>query len=108
MAACKGFVERLRSAGRDVQLTEYPNAQHAFDNPLGSPSPFAVKGAQTVRNCRIAEEPRGVLINAASKAPFTYKDACVERDPHVNYDAEATMAAKVAVKDVLKATFKLD
>jgi dienelactone hydrolase len=100
VAACKGFVERLRAAGRDVQLTEYPNASHAFDNPLGSPTPIVAKGAQTVRNCRIAEEPKGVLINVATKAPFTYKDACVERDPHVNYDA--------AVKDVLRATFKLD
>jgi hypothetical protein len=30
-----------------------------------------VKGAQTVRNCQIAEEPKGVLINAVTKEPFT-------------------------------------
>jgi len=27
---CKAYVERLKAAGRDVQLTEYPNASHAF------------------------------------------------------------------------------
>src|SRR2546423_1707656 len=108
VAACKRYVERLRAAGRDVQLTEYPNAQHGFDNPLGSVAPFMVKGAQTVRNCQIQEEPKGVLINAASKQLFTYKDPCVEQDPHVNYDAEATRAAHSAVKDFLRATFKME
>lgn len=107
VAACKSYVERLRAAGRDVVLAEYPNAQHGFDNPLGSPAPLMVKGAQTVRNCRIAEEPKGVLINAVSKAPFTYKDPCVEQNPHVNHDAEATAAAKIAVKAFLRETFKL-
>jgi dienelactone hydrolase len=108
VASCRRFVERLKAAGRDVQLTEYPNAQHGFDNPLGTAAPFTVKGAQTVRNCRIAEEPNGVLINAVSKQPFTYKDPCVESDPHVNHDAEATRAAQAAVKDFLRATFKLE
>src|SRR4051812_39802266 len=106
VAACKPYIARLRAAGRDVQLTEYPNAQHGFDNPLGTPAPFTVKGAQTVRNCRIAEEPRGILINAVSKEPFTYKDACVENDPHVNYDAEASAAAHIAVKNFLRTVFK--
>ena len=59
-------------------------------------------------SCRIVEEPKGVLINVASKLQFTYKDACVELDPHVNHDAEATQAATSAVKGVLKNAFKLE
>ena len=108
VASCKRYVERLRAAGRDVQLTEYPNAQHGFDNPLGTPAPFAAKGAQTVRNCSIVEEPKGILINAVSKQPFTYREPCVETDPHVNYDADATRAAHTAVKDFLRTTFKME
>ena len=108
VAPCKRFVERLRAAGRDVVLTEYPNVWHAFDNPLGSTVPVVVKGAQSVRNCQIVEEPKGVLINMASKQQFTYKDACVEHDPHVNHDAEATQAATSAVKGLLKNAFKLE
>jgi hypothetical protein len=58
--------------------------------------------------CQIAEEPKSVLINTASKQQFTYKDACVEHDPHVNHDAEATRAATSAVEGLLKAAFKLE
>ncbi len=108
VAPCKAYVERLRAAGRDAQLTEYPNAPHGFDNPLGSPTPTPSKNAQTVRNCRIQEEPMGLLINAVTKEPFTYKDPCVERDPHTGHDPTATEAAKQSVKEFLKAVFKLD
>jgi hypothetical protein len=41
------------------------------------------------------------------KQPFTCKDPCVENDPHVNHDAEATAAGKVAVKDFLRTMFRL-
>jgi len=108
VARCKPYIERLRGAGRDVKLTEYPNASHAFDNPLGSLTPSVVKGAQTVRHCTIVEEPTGQLINAATRQLFTYKDACVERDPHVGYDPAATQAAGKSVKDLLKSVFKLN
>ncbi|HEX5509935.1 MAG TPA: dienelactone hydrolase family protein [Pseudolabrys sp.] len=108
VAPCKKFAERLRAAGHDVVLTEYPNAWHAFDNPLSSPTPFAIKGAQSVRNCVIREEPKGVLINTSTGQPFTYKDACVASNPHINYDAEATRAAHAAVKQFLKTTFRLE
>jgi dienelactone hydrolase len=108
VAACKAYLARLQAAGRDVQLTEYPNAQHAFDNPLGSLAPSVAKNAQTVRNCRIAEETRGRLVNVATKETFKYTDACVERDPLVGHDPAATQAARQAVKDFLKTTLKLN
>lgn len=108
VAPCKSYVERLRSAGRDVQLTEYPSAAHAFDNPLGSLTPRIAKGAQTVRRCTIREDAGGQLINAATGRSFTYKDSCVERDPHVGYDSAATQAARQSVKALLKAVFKLN
>ena len=49
-----------------------------------------------------------VLINSVTKQPFTYKDACVERAPHVGYDPAAVQGAKQSVKDFLKMTFKLN
>ena len=108
VAACQAYVERLRLAGRDVTLTEYPNAPHAFDNALRGPTPVVLKNAQTVRRCRIREDEAGRLVNAATDRPFTYQDECVERDPHVGYDAAATEAARQSVRAFLRALFKLD
>jgi hypothetical protein len=65
------------------------------------------KNAQTVRNCRIREDASGKLINTGTGQPFTYKDACVERDPHTNHDPAATQAAKQSVKEFLRTLFKL-
>lgn len=108
IAPCKAYVERLRSAGHDVQLNEYANAAHAFDNPLNALTPTVANDSQTVRRCTIREERMGKLINAATKQPFTYEDSCVERNPHLGYDASATQAATQSVKSLLRTVFKLN
>jgi dienelactone hydrolase len=38
VAACRQYVDRLRQAGKDIQLTEYAGAQHGFDNPTSPPT----------------------------------------------------------------------
>ena len=107
IALCKAYVARLNVAGHDAQVTEYPTASHAFDNPLGPVPPAVVAGGQSVGHCTIREEPTGVLINASTHQPFTYKDPCVEIGPHVGYDAAATEAAKASVKEILNTVFAL-
>jgi dienelactone hydrolase len=107
IALCKAYVERLKAAGRDVQVTEYPTASHAFDNPLGPVPPAVVTGGQSVRHCAIREEPIGLLINASTRQPFTYKDSCVEVGPHVGYDTTATEAARGSVTEILSTVFAL-
>ena len=107
-SACRAYVERLRAAGRDVALIEYPDASHAFDNPLG-PRPAAVSPKfQSVRNCDIRENPEGLVINAETNQPFTYKDACIAYGPHLGYDPVAARAATESVKSFLKTLFALD
>lgn len=108
VAPCKAYVQRLRSGGHDIELTEYANAAHGFDNPLNASPPTAAKDSQTVRRCTIREEPMGTLINAATKQPFTYKDSCVERGPHLGYDASAAHAARQAVRQFLRTVVKLN
>lgn len=107
VAPCKAYVAKLRSAGRDVQLAEYPTAPHAFDNPLYNQPPTINPTSQTVRHCSIREEPAGQLINAVTRQPFTYADSCVERGPHTGYDPIAAQTAHQAVGEFIKGVFKL-
>jgi dienelactone hydrolase len=106
VAPCRAYVERLRKAGRDVTLTEYPDAHHAFDNPLIKVG--LAPQSQTTRRCTMKEEPAGLIINAVTKQPFTMQDPCVERGPHVGYDAAATAAATQAVKEFFRTTLRLN
>src|ERR1700745_1437112 len=106
IALCKPYVDRLKAAGRDVQLTEYPDAPHSFDNPLGAQPAALSPNSQSVRNCRVREESEGMLINVATKERFTYQDACVELGPHIGHDPEATSQAKQAVKALVQSVMK--
>jgi dienelactone hydrolase len=108
VASCKKFIARLKDAKRDVELTEYPNAQHGFDNPIAPTTPVLATNSQSVRDCTIKETAPGTLTNTETSAPFTFKDACVKLSPLVGADPEATDAARIAVKAFLKTTFKLE
>jgi dienelactone hydrolase len=107
VALCKTYAERLRAAGRDIVVTEYPNASHSFDNPLGPLTAAPSPRSQSVRNCAIREEPSGTLVNAASGAPFTYNDACVTLGPHLGYDPDATKQVQQAVRGFARDIFKI-
>ena len=106
--SCKAFVDRLKTAGRDVVLTEYPDSAHGFDSGLLGANTVAVSAnAQTVRNCSIKEGDGGVLMNGDTNAPFTYKDACVELNPHVGGNPATAAESRKAVEEFLQALFKL-
>ncbi len=108
MRTCKAYVERLKQAGRDVVLTEYPDSAHGFDAGLLGLSTVAVSAnAQTARNCKLREGEGGVLMNGDSNAPFTYKDACIELNPHVGGNPVTANEARKAVVDFLQALLKL-
>jgi dienelactone hydrolase len=108
VASCKAYVARLQAAKRDVALTEYPDSAHGFDAGLLGLSTVAVStNAQTARNCHIREGEGGVLINADTQAPFGYKDACIELNPHVGGNPATAEAARKAVTDFLQVLFKL-
>jgi dienelactone hydrolase len=108
VASCKPYIQRLREAGRDVVLTEYADAQHGFDTPLNVGAVIVSTGAQTVRGCKIREGEGGVLINISTAQPFSYKDDCVQLNPHVGGNATATAAARIAVSDFVRQGLKLE
>lgn len=108
VASCKAYLARLQEAKRDVVLTEYPDSQHGFDSGLLGTSTIAVStNAQTARNCHLREGEGGVLMNADTKAPFSYQDACIELNPHVGGNPATAAEARKAVSDFLLALFKL-
>jgi dienelactone hydrolase len=108
VASCEAFVARLKQAGRDVVLTEYPDSPHGFDSGLfGFNLTLVSANAQTVRHCHIREGEGGLLLNADTQAPFSYKDACVELNPHVGGNPAAAEAARKAVVEFLQGLFKL-
>src|SRR3954467_5766684 len=90
----------------DGELTEYPKAEHGFDNPLAPNPARPATNDQSVRECTIREADGGTLVNDATKASFTYKDECVRLGPLVGHDPEATQAATVAVTGFLKSVLR--
>jgi dienelactone hydrolase len=108
VAPCRPYFDRLRAAGRDAQLIEYPDAHHAYDNPLGPKTPTVGKGSQSTRACTLKEQSPGAIVNVATGQPFTYQDPCVQTDPHLGYNEAATNATRKAVKEELRTAFKLE
>jgi dienelactone hydrolase len=106
LRSCLTYVDRLKAAGRDVTITAYSNAEHGFDSPLAPPKMVATNN-QSVRECTLKEGDAGMLINAATNQPFTYKDECVRLNPHVGGNAAATAASRAAVLETLRGVFKL-
>lgn len=98
---CRAYVERLKANNQDVELNEFPFGPHAFDSPIGKNPPVPSTNAQTVRNCKIKEESPGQLMNVATGKLFQYTDACVERNPNVGSDVEATKIATQKINQFL-------
>jgi len=107
IAPCRAYFERLKQAGKDVQMTEYPDTWHAFDYPSLPSNPTVVQNGQTT-NCVLIEETTGTIINTATKKPFTYADDCLGRNPHVAYSAKAAEATEGAVEILLNKVFALN
>lgn len=105
IAPCRAYVARLKQAGADAAIAEYPDSYHAYDNPA-LVRPVKVPQAQTSRNCTLREGGDGRILNARGE-PFTLDDACMERGAQVAYNEAAHKATVAGVKEFLAATFKL-
>jgi hypothetical protein len=89
-------------------LTEYPDSPHGFDaGLLGVNTNTVAAGAQTVRHCHIREGEGGLLMNAETQQPFSYKDECVELGPHVGGNPDTADDARKAVVEFLQGVLKL-
>jgi dienelactone hydrolase len=101
------YVERLKRSGKDVQLTVYEGARHAFDNPL-YPSVLSLPDAVLTTNCRREEKQLGSIINLDTEKTFTWNDACVTRGATVGFDPHARLQAIKTVSEFLRAQWNLN
>ncbi len=107
---CRDYISRLKRAGADATLTEYPGAYHAFDNVArkNDREPFQLVDATTTRNCQLVEGDNGVILNMKTGKPYSLvSDPCNEKGPHVAYNEAATVATVKAVKEFLATVFQL-
>jgi dienelactone hydrolase len=124
IASCRSYVSRLRAAGKDVVLREYPGAHHGFDNQVAP----TVANAQTVTadaagagsqvrvllqadssaECALVERTAGQIVNRDTGAPWTRADACVRKvGVTVGHDAAGHRQASQDVTTVLRDVFQL-
>jgi dienelactone hydrolase len=101
---CRDYVARLKKAGANIDLVEYPGATHAFDTQ-SIPGTMQLPQALTARKCRFEEKPQGVIINSDTGQPATLNDPCIERGATIAYNAEATEAARKDVVEFLGKVF---
>lgn len=99
-AVCKSYIERLKAAGADIEMTIYDGARHAFDASLAR-SVVKIDTAQRSFDCMRVEDTDGVLLNRDTGKPFSYADTCVTLGPTAQYDKAATEAAVAAVGEFL-------
>jgi len=100
VAACRDYVKKLQLLGKDVQLTEYPDANHEFDDVL-NPVRQIPDAQVRSRHCFLEEREGGIIVNRETGQPFTLHDACVRRGATAGYDPHATSQAIKAVKEFL-------
>jgi len=100
---CRDYVARLKKAGANIDLVEYPGATHAFDYQ-NIPGTVQLPQALTARKCHFEEKQLGAIINSDTGQPVNPNDPCIERGTTVAYNAEATDAAR---KDVVEFLSKL-
>lgn len=102
---CREYAARLRKAGKDVQLTEYAGAYHAFD-VRSLKEPVKQPQAITVTRCRLEEGANGQMLNSNTGQPFGFSDPCVGRGRTLAYDAQAHSDALKAVTEFVATTLR--
>ncbi len=102
VALCRAYVERLRRAGADAQITEYTGAYHQFDRPDDGP-PQRSPGEQNASRCFWEERRTGELVSRSSGQPFGLDDPCVVLGGTFGADPAAYRDALQAVKALVGA-----
>jgi dienelactone hydrolase len=107
---CHEYVNRVKKAGADITLTEYPGAHHGYANldPQVPSHPTWIPDGDALRNCKLVEVDGGVVLNTQTGKPFHIEDdPCFTKGAHAGRNPSAAMATLQAVKEFLVTTFHL-
>jgi dienelactone hydrolase len=107
VAPTRAYVERLRRAGKNVQLTVYEGARHVFDNPL-NPEVLSVPDAAVSNDCHRAEVEQGNIVNLDTGNPFSWNDSCVTRGATVGHNRQAREQALRSVQQFFQTLWQLE
>jgi len=105
VAPCRSYVGRLRTAGKDAQLTEYADAHHVFDGRIFR-KPVTPPKAQRTGRCRLEEAAGGRVINSETRQTFSYSDPCVDYGPTIAYNAKAHAEVQKDLAGLVNAVLK--
>ncbi len=103
---CREYVARLRRAGKDAQLLEFPAARHAFDVqrlPALRLLPYVLNPSRY-----LFAERNGRLVSPETGRPRTPGDDCWGRGVSLGFHFSADEQAREAVKHFLAATLRAD
>ena len=103
---CRDYVARLKKAGANIDIVEYPGAYHLFDNQAIAGTVRNAQAPTEYRKCRFEEKPQGVITNSDTGQPASLNDLCIERGTTMAYNAEATGAARNDVVEFLSNLLK--
>jgi len=101
---CRAYVERLKKAGADVTLTEYPGVYHYYD-VFTLKEPLKLPQARTRHNCSLAEGEQARLLDTKTGRSYDPNVSCNEKGATLAYNEEAAVATTAAVKESLTALF---
>jgi dienelactone hydrolase len=101
---CRRYIERLRRAGKDAAIFEYPGARHGFDNAYLSQYQL-LPGVVNSTNCTF-EERNGKLVDE-SGGLAGFDAPCVIRSASIGYSPNAHRQALADVQYFLVSAFHL-
>jgi len=105
---CREYVQRMRQAGKDAFLYEYPDAHHGFANPSFPSVTFLSTLLSASRNCLFVEQADGhfAILHRDTGKLASAEASCVSRGVTIGHDPRAHRQAIQDVKGFLEATFR--
>lgn len=105
IAACRAWAARMRAAGRDVAIYEYPDAHHGFDIPVISP-PRLFPEHVSLGKCAFVEMPDGGFVDKVTRARPGPNAPCATRGYTQGHDAAAHQKSAEDLKAFLATVFR--